>query len=250
MAIEIVTGEAAAANVAGMPVNLMLYGPPGTLKTTDAVSAFTRPFVIPCEDGALKIVQKRGMTVPAHVKTTVKSWGQMYETFAALTHARQQFSAVILDGFSPFTTYLYREAEEQHKGTKNKFLVPVQVRTQLFTLREWIRQLGLHFVFIAHPLMPGVQDNVFYPGGFSMQPKSIIADFFGQIDSVLRVDHLQPLGQAPVRVYYTGGTEWPEAMPQPGDWRLWRTKNREGCSSAVVPADLGTFLRNAGYAGL
>lgn len=247
MTIEIVTGEAAAANVASQPVNLMLYGPPGTLKTTDAVSAFSNPFVIPCEDNALKIVAARGMPVPAHVKNTVKSWAHMSESFAWLYQYKSHFTGLVIDGFSPFTSYLYKEAEEHFKGNKNKFAIPVYVRSCLLTMREWIRQLGLHCVIVAHPLPPAVLDGVFYPGGFSMQPKTLIGDFFGQTDTVLRVDHLQlQLGQPPVRVYYTGGTEWPEQLastPQPADWRMWRTKNRDGYAAAVVPADLGGFLR-------
>lgn len=247
MPIEVVTGEAAAANVAGQPINLMLYGPPGTLKTTDAVNAFSRPFFIGCEDNALKIVASRGMTVPAHVKQTVKSWGQMYEAFSWLGQNRQHFTALIIDGFSPFTNYIYKEAEEGFKGNKNKFAIPMYVRSCLLAMREWIRQLGLHCVLVAHPLPPVFQDGVFYPGGFSMSPKTLVGDFFGQTDTVLRVDHLQMgIGQAPVRVYYTGGTEWPAELAtvmQPPDWRQWRTKNRDGYSAAVVPADLRAYLR-------
>jgi len=254
VSIEIVAGEDAYRNVAGQPANVMLYGPPGTLKTTDAVAAFSRPFVIPCEDNGLKIIAARGLPVPAHVKTTVKTWMQMAETIAWLYQHRQHFSALILDGFSAFCGYIYKEAEDQHRDKKNKFAVPTQVRAQLFSLREWIRQIGLHSVLIAHPLPPVVQDGVFYQGGFSMAPKTLIGDFFGQIDSVMRVDHISLPGQPPQRVYFTGGTAWPEGwgMAQPPDWRFWRTKNREGCASAIVPADLGAFLRarQPGYVGL
>jgi hypothetical protein len=58
-----------------------------------------------------------------------------------------------------------------------------------------------------------------------------------------------------VRVYYTGGTDWPAELastPQ-GDWRMWRTKNREGYAQAIMPADLGGFLRGRSgppYVGL
>lgn len=74
MPIDIVTGSAAQQNAAGLPINVLLYGQPGTLKTTDAVSTFFRPdgscsaFVIPCEDGALKTIAKRGWPVPDHTK--------------------------------------------------------------------------------------------------------------------------------------------------------------------------------------
>jgi hypothetical protein len=72
---------------------------------------------------------------------------------------------------------------------------------------------------------------------------------------VLRVDYIAPPGAAPMRVYYTGGTDWPAELgplSQPPDWRQWRTKNREGCGQAIVPADLGAFLRirQPPYAGL
>lgn len=250
MPIEIVTGAAAQANVASLPANIMMYGPPGTLKTTDAVRAFMRgdrctAFVIPCEDGALKPIASRGWPIPDHPKNTVKSWGAMVESISWLAQNRQNYNALIIDGFSPFTSYIYKEAEDRNKGTKNKFQTPVDVRNCLFTLREWIRALGLHSVIIAHPLPPAVQDGVFYQGGFSMSPKSLVGDYFGQCDTVLRVDHVPQLGSPPIRVYFTGGTDWPaELSQQPPDWRFWRTKNREGCGAAVVPADLGAFLRS------
>lgn len=260
MPIDIVTGAAAQQNAAGLPINVLLYGQPGTLKTTDAVSTFMRPdgscsaFVIPCEDGALKTIAKRGWPVPDHTKQPVKSWGAMVDAFSWLWAHKGNYNAVIIDGFSAFASYIYKEADEQHKGNKNKFLVPVTVRNNLFQLREGLRTLGLHSVLTAHPLAPGVVEGVFYPGGFMLSPKSVVPEFFGQIDTVLRTDYLQIPGRAPVRVYYTGGEEWPAelgTLGQPPDWRLWRTKNREGVNQAVVPADLRALLSSGKlqYAG-
>jgi hypothetical protein len=255
MSVDIVTGEAAHNNVAGMPANVLLYGDPGTSKSTDAVATFTRDgvcsaFVIPFEDGALKAPAARGLPVPAHPRNTVKSWPDLYDSFAWLSQNRQHFTAVILDGFSVLSTHLYKAAEVQHAGSKNKFAIPLQVRGQLLQVRQWLRDINLHSIVIAHPLPPGVQDGVFYQGGFSLSPKSLVGEFFGQLDDVLRVGYVlpvaQPLAQAaePARVYFTGGTVWPENMQQPPDWRYWRTKNREGCNWAIVPADLGAFLRS------
>lgn len=249
--IDIVTGAAAQANVLGLPANVLLYGPAGTLKSTDAAQAFTsngrcNAFCIPCEDGALKPIAARGLPVPDHPRQTVKSWGAMVESIAWLSQNRQNYTGLIIDGYSPFTSYIYREAEEQHRGNKNKFQVPVQVRNCLFQLREWIRALGLHTVLVAHAMPPVVQDNIFYPGGFSMSPKTLVGDMFGQIDTVLRVDYITPLGRPPMRVYWTGGEIFPQElqpMQPPGDWRAWRAKNREGVAQMIVPADLGAFLR-------
>lgn len=250
MSISIVTGANAAANVAALPANICLYGPPGTLKTTDAISAFTvngrcTAFAIPCEDGALKILASRGMPIPDHPEHTVKSWGQMQGVIEWLAkNAAGRYNAVVLDGFTPFSAYLYNEAEASLKGSKNKFLVPTQVRQCLFHLREWIRMLGLHSVFIAHAEPPAVQDGVFYEGSFKCTPRSIVREYFGQLDTVLRVGTVVPLGQQPVRVYYTGGNVWPDGIGQaPPDLRHWLVKNREGCNFAAVPADLGAFLR-------
>lgn len=252
MPIKIVTGAQAQANVAGLPANVLLYGGPGTLKTTDAVTTFVRDgrctaFAIPCEDGALKPIVSRGLPVPDHPEQTVKSWGALTETIAWIVQHRQNYNAVILDGLTPLTSYLYREAQESMKGAKNKFDIPLMVRNQLFQLREWFRLLGLHSVFIAHGMSPAVQDGIFYQGGPLLSPKSMIPEYFGQLDTVLRVDYLNIIGQPPTRVYFTGGEQWPASLPagsQPPDWRFWRAKNREGCASAVVPADLGTFLRS------
>lgn len=252
---NIVTGAAAQANVVGLPANVLLYGPGGMGKTTDAVAAFCKDgrcnaFVIPCEDGGLKGPAARGLPVPDHVEQTVKSWDQMKYTIAWLSQYRQNYSAVIIDGLSTLTNYMYREATETLKGPKsNKWDIPVFVRNNLFYLREWIRALGLHSVFVGHQLQPAVVEGVFHPGSPLMQPKTMIGDYVGLLDTVLRVDYVLPatanplVPATPERVYFTGGTAWPEGFQQPGDWRMWRTKNREGCNSAIVPADLGMFLR-------
>lgn len=252
MAIEIAIGSAATANIAGDPACIMLYGGPGMEKTTDVARAFTKDgrctaFFIPCEDGALKPILARGLPVPDHVKNPVKSWLDMQEAVAWLGQNRHRYSAVAIDTISTFTMYLYREAEKHFEGNKNKFLIPMMMRNSLFYLREWIRQLGLHSIFIAHSMAPEVKEGVFYRGGPLLAPKSMIEQYHGLIDSVIRVDHVTLPGQAPQRVYWTGGETLPPALTtfgQPLDWRSWRTKNREGCGQALVPADLGAFLRS------
>ncbi len=206
MSISIVTGNDAAANVAALPANICIYGPPGSQKTTDSFAAFTAngrctAFAIPCEDGALKILASRGMPIPDHPQHTVKSWGQMQGVIEWLhKNAAGRYNAVVVDGFTPLSAYLYMEAEGQLKGSKNKFLVPTMVRQWLFSLREWIRMLGMHSVFIAHAEPPAVQDGVFYQGSFKCTPRSIVREYFGQLDTVLRVDHIVPYGQEQQRV--------------------------------------------------
>lgn len=260
MPIEIVEGAEAFANIVGDPANVFLYGPPGSGKTTDAALAFCRDgrcsaFFISCEDGGLKSIAARGLPPPGHTKRPVKTWQDMQDTIAFLGQNRGRYSAVIIDGATTFTNNLSREVEERHKGSKNKFAVWTEMRSYLFYLREWIRMLGLHAIFIGHGLSPEVRDGVFFPGGPALSPKTMIEVYYGLIDTVLRVGYLSIPGQAPLRVYYTGGTQWP-AIPgviaPPMDWQAWRQKNREGCNVAVVPADLGAFLRarQPPYAGL
>jgi hypothetical protein len=250
--IDIVTGAAAATNVASLPANVILYGPPGSCKTTDVAQAFTQDgrcscFFITCEDGALKPIVARGMPVPDHVKTPVKSWQEMQETLVWLGQNRGAYRAVAIDTISTWTMYLYKEMERAFEGNKNKFLIPLKMRECLFTVREWTRMIGLHCVMIAHSSAPEMRDGVFYRGGPLMAPRSMIEQYHGLVDSVLRVDHLALPGRPVTRVYWTGGEEWPAelgAFTQPQDWRAWRAKNREGCGKAVVPADLGAFLRS------
>lgn len=260
MAIDIVTGESATANVASQTVNLMLYGPPGTEKTTDAVRAFVQgdkctAFFIPCEDGALKPILARGLPVPDHPKASVKSWNELQETFAWLGQNRKRYNGVIIDTISTFTMYLNREIEARFDGNKNKFAIPLAMRNCLFLLREWCRAIDLHCIMIAHAIAPDARDGVLYKGGPLLAPKTMIEQYHGQIDSILRVDYLSLPGKPAMRVYWTGGEEWPAdfgVLNQPADWRMWRTKNREGCAAAVVPADLGAFLRarRPAYVGL
>ncbi len=252
MSIEIVTGAQAQANVVSTPANVLLYGGPGMKKTTDSYEAFfkdgrCRAFFIPCEDGALKSIAARGYPIPDHPRDTVKTWTQMTETIAWLAQNRDKYVAGVIDGFSTFCNYVYKELEARFAGNRNKFAIPTEMRAVLYNLREWIRQIGLHSVFIAHSAPPAVLDGVFYAGGPAMVPKTMTDNYFGLLDSVLRVDWLTIPGRAPMRVYYTGGEIWPESLGtfgMPQDVRSWRVKNREGCNQMVVPADLGAFLRS------
>lgn len=259
MTVEIFTGAAAQANAAAMPANILLYSDPGMGKSTDAVAAFCsdgacRAFVVQCEDNAIKAPVSRGLPTPEH-SGTIKTWEDMYQACAFVQHYKSRYSALIVDGFSIFSSNLYKQAQETiGKSAKNKFDVPVFVRTKLIEFRGWLRDIGLHSVLIAHSVQPAMQDGIFYPGGFSVTPKSLIGDYYSQTDTVLRVGYVYPTAPTtppmpgaplpePTRVYFTGGQAWPEQFAQPHDWRFWRTKNREGCNSAVVPADLGAFLR-------
>lgn len=251
--IEIFTGAAAQAEVAGYPANVLVYGGPGLGKTTDACAAFTTKegvstaFVIPCEHNALKAIPARGLPVPDH-SGTVESWGQMEYVIGQLARVPGRYNAVIIDGLSALTANLYKEAEA--RKSSNKYDIPIFVRNCLFLLRQWTRLLGMHSVLLSHFKEPGVDNNVFYPGGPLLQPRTMIGVYFALVDTVLRVDYLNsslPSG-APVRVYHTGGTIWPSewlgpSYSPPADWRSWWVKNREGVTSAVVPADLGAFLR-------
>lgn len=249
MSVTIVQGQQALDNLTSQPANVLLYGPPGSEKTTDAVKAFVQgdrctAFVIHCEDGALKGIVPRGLPAPDHTEAPVKTWADMTEVMNWLGKNRQHYTGVIVDTVSTFTMYLYKEVEEQLKGNKNKFLVPVTMRNCLFAIREWIRGLGLHSVMICHALEPAVLDGVFHRGGPLMAPKSMIDNYYGLIDTVLRVDYLEGFGSRQ-RVYWTGGSNWPSGAPgvMPPDAGSWRCKNREGCGDAIVPADLGAFLR-------
>lgn len=260
MSVEIFTGDAAYANAAAMPANVLLYSDPGMGKSTDAVAAFCRDgrchaFVAQCEDNAVKAPVSRGLPTPEH-SGTIKTWEDMYQTCAFVQQHKSRYSAIIVDGFSIFSSNLYKQAQETiGKSAKNKFEVPVFVRTKLIEFRGWLREIGLHSVLIAHPVQPTMQDGLFFPGGFSVTPKSLIGDYYSQTDTVLRVGYVYPTQPAtpplpgtpppePTRVYFTGGQAWPEQFAPPPDWRLWRTKNREGCNAAIVPADLGAFLRS------
>jgi hypothetical protein len=251
MAINIVTGAQAHANVAVQPCNVMLYGAPGTEKTTDAVKAFIKngrctAFYIPCEDGALKPILARGLPIPDHPELPVKSWPAMTETIGWLAQHRGNYSAVVVDTLSTFMMYLNKEVEVA-KGSKNGYEIWNAMRAALYNIREWIRMLGLHSVFICHGIGPEVKEGIFNKGGPLLAPKTMIEQYYGLVDTVLRVDHLHAIGRPPMRVYWTGGETWPTELSNvvpPPDWRMWRTKNREGCGSALVPADLGAFLRS------
>lgn len=245
--MKFVTGDQAYANVAGQPANIMLYGPPGTSKTTDAVAAFVKgnrctAFYIGCEDGSLKPIVARGLPIPDHTETPVKTWNDMAATIGQLAQIRQRYTGVIIDTVSTFTMYMANasQASGSNWGAWNA------IRDHLFNLREWVRMLGLHCVMIAHCIQPEVREGVFSAGGPLLSPKSMIENYYGLVDTVLRVDYLHSPGRAPLRVYHTGGPNWPAALSTilpPADRMAWRVKNRDGYGDAVVPADLGAYLR-------
>lgn len=253
MPIEIFTGDAAYADIVKQPANVLLYGGPGTGKSTDAASAFIKDgrctaFVIPCEDNALKPLPARGLPAPDH-SAVVKTWGALEYAIYWVAQHRANYNAIILDGLSALTSNLYKEASETLR-TKSKWDIPVAVRNCLFTIRNWTMQLGLHTIMVAHPKPPGVEEGVFYPGAPLLVPRSMIAVYWALIDTVLRVDYLHPTtpGNPSLRVYYTGGNIWPTeslgpSYAPPADRHGWWVKNRDGVNQAVVPADLGAYLR-------
>lgn len=250
MTIEVVSGAAAAANVAAERFFLLLYGPPGSQKTTDAVKTFARAdgsngaFFIPCEDGALKPILARGIPVPDHPKNVVTTWPELTEAVMFAAQHRERYSCVIIDTLSTWTANVYKDLSENFRG-KNKWDIPVMMRKMLFDLRVGARQLGLHVIMIAHEMPPqyDFESNLYKgPGGPLLQPKTAIELFYGAVDTVLRITSVQT-GLTRTRVYQTGGEIWPTGVLTPADAHLWRAKNREGCGVAVVDADLAAFLR-------
>lgn len=261
MTIDVVRGADAVANVANECFFVMLYGPPGSFKTTDAVRMFLREdgtngaFYIPTEDGALKNVLALGLPLPDHTKNVVRNVNDLASAvqYAATNRERNRYSAVIIDTLSTWTANVYKHLSETHKS-KNKWDIPVEMRKYLYNLRTGARELGLHVIMIAHEAPPQYDfETALYkgPGGPLLAPKTAIDLFYGEVDSVLRVMHVQHAMKR-VRVYQTGGEVWPDGVAPPTDAHLWRAKNREGCNIAVVDADLGAFLRarRPAYKGL
>lgn len=242
MSIEIVSGDAALANVAQEPFFLMLYGGPGQEKTTQAVQAFGRKaFFIQCEPGALKPIVARGLPVPDHTKHIVQTWEALTEAVAYAGQHRDRYNAVIIDTISTWTACVYKVLESKFKG----WAIPMAMRNMLLTLRDGARNLGIHVVMIAHAMPPQYSETgaMTAKGGPLMTPKSAQNLFVPLVDTMLRVDTLTG-GGTPQRVFFTGGPEWPQGVGlAPTDLHLWHVKNRDGCAAAVVPADLGAYLR-------
>lgn len=252
--IEIVSGEAATANVAAEPLFLMFYGPPGLGKTTDAVQAFgRRAFFVSCEEGALKPILARGLPMPDHPKDVVKTWDDLVAAVSYAAQHKDRYSAVIIDTISTWTANVYRSLEDNFKG-KNRWDLPVQMRKMLLQLREGARALGIHVVMIAHQLPPQYTElgALRSKGGPLLAPKTAMEIFNGVCDTQLRVDIVNT-GMQNQRVYFTGGPEWPiSAGLPPTDLHLWHVKNRDGVAAAIVPADLKAYLttRQPPYGGL
>jgi hypothetical protein len=247
MAIDVLTGQAASMHVADEPCNLLLYGPPGTNKTTDAVQAFTRDgkpraFFIQCEPGALKPILARGIPVPDHPKTVVSTWEDLVDACTYAGQHRDRYDAVIIDTLTAWNASVLTILES--RGGKNKYLLWTEIRNMLFQLRDGCRALGLHIIYIAHESMPFIDEHTNYHlGGPTLSPKTAIGRFSGGIDTMLRVGYILQ-GLEIKRVYFTGGEAWPNELGlPPPDLLKFRIKNRDGVNAAAVPADLGAYLR-------
>lgn len=252
MSLEIVSGDAAQAAVANEPLFLMLYGGPGTGKTTEAVATFGRSaFFIQCEPGALKPIVARGLPVPDHTKGVVQSWEDLSGAVAFAGQHRDRYKAVIIDTITTWTATAYKQLEAKFKG----WAIPIAARNMLLGLRDGARALGIHVVMIAHAMPPRFDDKgtLLSKGGPLMTPRSAQDLFVPLVDTMLRVDTLQT-AQGPQRVFFPGGTNpWPQTLGlPPADVGLWWCKNRDGCNEQVVPADLRAYLqgRQPPYVGL
>lgn len=259
--MEILSGDVAAAAVAAEACNLMVYGGPGLGKTTEAVRAFCKggrctAFYVQCEHGALKPIAARlavdpELAMPDTPKDpatgqvlTVVGWEPLWACLVHVAQNRGRYNALIVDTLTAWTTSTTEQLKAQGFGGKNGWAVPMQIYSYLDALRTYARQLGIHIVYTAHARAPGVQDGVFYQGGPETSPKRAGSYFYGAVDTMLRVDLMQIAGQVQ-RVYYTGGLEWDMSTlgMAPASWQQWFQKNREGVQQAVVPADLGAYLR-------
>ncbi len=252
MSLEVVTGDAAAsANVAAESMFFMIYGGPGSGKTTDVVQAFGRKaFFIQCEPGALKPVLARGIAVPDHTKHVVQTWEDLTAAIAYAGQHRDKYNCCVIDTITTWTACVYKQLETKYKG----WAIPVAMRNMLLTLRDGARQMGMHVVMIAHALPPKYSETgqLEQKGGPLLTPKSAQGLFVPLVDTMLRSETITA-GASSKRVYFTGGPTWPsEAGLPPADLHLWHVKNRDGCEAAVVPADLGAYLkaRKPPYGGL
>lgn len=259
MPLDIISGEAAAAAIAAEPWNGMLYGGPGVGKTTQAVEAFTRDgrctaFFVQCEEGALKPILARGSVIPDHPKGgIVVGWDAMYACFEHVHNNRGRYTALIVDNLTAWTANTEVALKAQGYGKRNGWEIPIMIRDYLITMRRFGRQLGVHIVYLAHAREAYTEDGFAYLGGPALYPKKAASLFYGAVDTMLRAGYLQA-GNKINRVFYTGGLEWPVeyGMMPPADLLHWFQKNREGVQPAVVPADLGAYLRarRPPYAGL
>lgn len=252
MSLEIVSGDAAHAAVANEPMFLMVYGGPGTGKTTEAVATFGREaFFVQCEPGALKPIVARGLPVPDHTKGVVQTWDDLAAAVAFAGQHRDRYKAVIIDTISTWTATVYKQLEAKYKG----WAIPVAARNMLLGLRDGARALGIHVLMIAHEAPPWYDDKgeLKALGGPLMTPRSAQGLFVPLVDSMLRVSTLRTTA-GPQRVFFPGGMNpWPQGLGlPPADMGLWHVKNRDGCNEQVVPADLKAYLqaRQPRYVGL
>lgn len=249
MGIEILSGPAAAAAVAGEASNLLLYGGPGVGKTTQACDAFYRDgqftcFAVVCEEGALKPILVKYGHVPDHTTTIIRGWTPLWECVIHVASNRNKYNAMIVDNLTAWTAGTEAELKAAGYGKTNGWQVPIMIRDMLTAFRDACRRLGVHVIYIAHSRDPYTEEGVFYQGGPAMNPKKASNLFYGAVDTMLRAEVMNIQGKA-TRVYYTGGLEWDMGMLglPPPSWLQFFQKNREGVAQAVVPADLGAYLR-------
>lgn len=256
MTVQIISGAEVAARVAAESVNLMLYGDPGTRKTTDAVEATikdgrSRALYIPCEPGGLKSVVAQGLPAPDSFPHVVTTWEELAKGVEHAMKHRDRYDWVIVDTLTAWNASMVRAMEATKQ--RNAWDGWKEIKKALIYLRDGCRAAGLHIIYIAHGTPPTMDEKgTFWAGSPSMQPKSAIKEFVGGIDSVLRVGYLTTMGKT-TRVYYTGGEAWPDGLgAQPLDLRAWYAKNRDGVNWACVPADLSAYLkmRQPPYPGL
>lgn len=254
--MEILSGDAVSAAVASEACNLLLYGGPGIGKTTEAVKAFIRDgrclaFYVQAEEGALKSILAHDppLPMPDTVKGvngvhTVVGWDQLWACLMHVAQNRGKYTALIIDTLTAWTASTMLQLQQAGFGNKNGWAIPVLIRDYLTVLRNVARQLGVHVIYTAHARDPYVEDGVFYQGGPSLSPKKAGTMFYGAVDTMLRAEIMQVQGKSR-RVYITGGLEWDTTTlgMAPTSWHQWFQKNREAVQQAVVPADLGAYLR-------
>jgi hypothetical protein len=217
------------------PAVVVVYGPSGMGKTTDALFSFPMGlfFALP---GALKPAL-RVVGWDPHAAGQVVPVADMHTAVSALRQVKPGvFDAVIVDDLSLLAERTMQQLEIKHNGSRNKFAMWDELRDTVIKFREAARECGLHVVLNTHERQPETHDGTFFRGGPALPSKTLTERIPHIADTVLRAasDPTTP-GQ------WKGVYKCEPANPQ------WVMKDRHGCCPPTCPQNLGEILRMAGY---
>lgn len=219
----------------GQPLTILIYGPSGKGKTTDAARAFPEALFIAQPGAVLPALTFLGYTPTVIPARTIE------EVAAIHRENCLRFPAIVVDDFTLITEFTLNQLEQRFAGWE---LYGV-LGNQILALRNQVHLSGgAHIIFNCHEQGPKVDTKTgeFLQGG-PKSPGKMVRSFPAAVDCIWRAISCQ-WGLSHPALYRMTWENWYTVNSDP----KYVGKCRLSQVTSFTPMNTGEILRAAGWA--